>query len=115
MTRSLFPAQILNFCQVDNRVLKEGLIKVPMCIMVALGFSGLEGDALNQVVNLAKEGHFQKACSTQFKATHKGQELSTAITEHPNQYYQESVNGGPKVAETNKARANLKTERVNMY
>ena len=80
-----------------------------------LFFTGMEGDALNQVMNLAKEGHFQKACSTQFKATHKGQELSTPITEHPNQYYQESVHGGPKVAETNKARANLKTERVNMY
>merc|ERR1719323_2340963 len=88
----------------DPEVLRDNLVK-----------SGMEGDALNQVVNLAKEGHFQKACSTQFKATHKGQELSTAITEHPNQYYQESVHGGPKVAETNKARANLKTERVNLY
>ena len=34
--------------------------------------SGLEGDGLNQVMNLSKEGHFQKACALQFKYSHKG-------------------------------------------
>ena len=76
----------------------------------------MEGEDLNQVLNMAKEGHYQKACFSQFKATHKGQELSTAMTEHPNQYYQESINGGPKIAQSaNPAAKKLKTERVNMY
>ena len=77
----------------------------------------MEGDDLNQVLNMAKEGHYQKACFSQFKATHKGQELSTAMTEHPNQYYQESVHGGPPSggSSTNAAVKKLKTERVNMY
>lgn len=81
----------------------------------ALVQSGLEGDALNQVMNLAKEGHFQKACALQFKATHKGQELSTPMTEHPNQFYQESVHGGPKAGTTNLPRTQLKTERANLF
>ena len=91
----------------DPEVLRQHLVQ-----------SGLEGDALNQVVNSAKEGHFQKACALQFKHSHKGQELSTPLTEHPNQFYQESVHGGPKVTTTgtaNAAKANLKTERVNVY
>ena len=88
----------------DPEVLRQHLVQ-----------SGLEGDALNQVVNSAKEGHFQKACALQFKLTHKGQELSTPLTEHPNQFYQESVHGGPKVTAANAAKANLKTERVNVY
>jgi len=79
--------------------------------------SGLEGDGLNQVMNLTKEGHFQKACVLQFKYSHKGQELSTPMTEHPNQFYQESVHGGPKTgtSTSNIARAQLKTERTNVY
>ena len=46
-----------------------------------------------------------------------GQELSTPMTEHPNQFYQESVHGGPKTATStsNIARAQLKTERTNVY
>lgn len=78
--------------------------------------SGLEGEALNQVMHMAKDGHYQKACSLQFKSTHKGQELSTGITEHPNQFYQESVHGGPKGGTAGQnQRANLKTERANLY
>lgn len=79
--------------------------------------SGLGGDGLNQVMTLSKEGHFQKACALQFKLAHKGQELSTHMTEHPNQFYQESVHGGPKAGTTsnNKARAQLETEKVNLY
>ena len=46
-----------------------------------------------------------------------GQELSTPMTEHPNQFYQESVHGGPKTgtSTSNIARAQLKTERTNVY
>ena len=79
--------------------------------------SGLGGEGLNQVMTLSKDGHFQKACALQFKLAHKGQELSTHMTEHPNQFYQESVHGGPKAGTTsnNKARAQLETEKVNLY
>ena len=40
----------------DPNALRELLVK-----------SGLEGDALKEVLQLAKDGHCQKACGTQFK------------------------------------------------
>ena len=89
----------------------------PSSLRELLVASGVEGDTLNHIMTAAKEGHYQKACAMQFKATHKGQELSTGITEHPNQFYQESIYGGPKsgTVPMNSARANLKTERASMY
>ncbi len=89
----------------------------PNSLRELLVATGVEGTALNNIMTAAKEGHYQKACAMQFKAAHKGQELSTGITEHPNQYYQESVYGGPKSGTTpaNAARANLKTEKAHIY
>ena len=85
----------------DPDILKASLIK-----------SGIASgsDDLNQILQFSKEGHYQKACSLQFRASHKGAELSTGITQHPNQFYQESVNGGPTVK-----KAILKTEKVSSY
>ena len=85
----------------DPDILKASLIK-----------SGIASgsDDLNQIMQFSKEGHYQKACSLQFRASHKGAELSTGITQHPNQFYQESVNGGPTVK-----KAILKTEKVSSY
>ena len=85
----------------DPDILKASLIK-----------SGIASgsDDLNQILQFSKEGHYQKACSLQFRASHKGAELSTGITQHPNQFYQESVNGGPAVK-----KAILKTEKVSSY
>ena len=51
--------------------------------------------AFIQIVTAAREGHYQKACSLQFAASHKGQEPSTGIINHPNQFYKESVHGPP--------------------
>lgn len=88
----------------------------PESLRSLLVASGVQGEELQNIVQASKEGHYQKACSMQFKAAHKGQELSTGgITEHPNQYYQESVNGGATKSSLNSARANLKTERASMY
>ena len=63
----------------DPDILKASLIK-----------SGIASgsDDLNQIMQFSKEGHYQKACSLQFRASHKGAELSTGITQHPNQFYQ---------------------------
>ena len=85
----------------DPDILKASLIK-----------SGIASgsDDLMQILQASKEGHFQKACSLQFRASHKGAELSSGITQHPNQFYQESVNGGPTVK-----KATLKTEKVSSY
>ena len=51
-------------------------------------------DDMNQILTATKEGHFQKACSLQFSAAHRGQELTTGIVNHPNQFYMESMHGG---------------------
>ena len=85
----------------DPDVLKANLIK-----------SGITAgsDDLNQILLASKEGHFQKACALQFRASNKGAELSTGITQHPNQFYQESVNGGPTTK-----KATLATEKVSSY
>ena len=85
----------------DPDVLKANLVKSG----IAVG-----SDDLNQILQASKEGHFQKACSLQFRASHKGAELSTGITQHPNQFYQESINGGPITK-----KATLVTEKVSSY
>ena len=55
----------------DSEVLKTNLIK-----------SGIPSasDDLNQIMTASKEGHFQKACALQFRASHKGAEISTGLT-----------------------------------
>jgi len=85
----------------DPDVLKANLVKSG----IAVG-----SDDLNQILQASKEGHFQKACALQFRASHKGAELSTGITQHPNQFYQESINGGPT-----KKKTTLVTEKVSSY
>jgi len=85
----------------DPDVLKANLVKSG----IAVG-----SDDLNQILQASKEGHFQKACALQFRASHKGAELSTGITQHPNQFYQESINGGPITKKTT-----LVTEKVSSY
>ena len=89
----------------DVDVLKANLVK-----------SGIEAgsDDLNQIVQATKDGHFQKACALQFRASHKGMELSTGLTQHPNQFYQESINGGPVGSLTSK-KSNLTTEKASLY
>jgi hypothetical protein len=48
------------------------------------------------------------------KVSHSGSELSTgAMTNHPNQYYMESVNGG--ITSNTKATPKVKTERACLY
>ena len=74
--------------------------------------AGIEGEELSSILQSAKEGHYQKACSLEFRASHKGQELSTGVVNHPNQYYTESINGG--VAPNHSAKG-LKTERASLY
>ena len=83
----------------DPEVLKANLIK-----------SGIPSasDDLNQIMTASKEGHFQKACALQFRASHKGTEISTGLTQHPNQFYQESTAGTPAVVK----KSNLTTEKV---
>ena len=88
----------------DPDVLKANLIKSG----IAAG-----SDDLNQILLASNEGHFQKACALQFRASHKGIELSTGITQHPNQFYQESINGGPLAGVTKKS--NLATEKASLY
>ena len=85
----------------DLDVLKASLIK-----------SGIEAgsDDLNQILQAKNDGHFQKACALQFRASHRSLELSTGITQHPNQFYQESINGGAVVK-----KSNLKTEKASIY
>ena len=89
----------------DLDVLKASLIK-----------SGIEAgsDDLNQILEAKKDGHFQKACALQFRASHRGLELSTGITQHPNQFYQESINGGA-VGSSGVKKSNLKTEKAHIY
>lgn len=77
-----------------------------------LAKSGIEGEDLEEILKTAKEGHYQKACSMQFKVAHKGQEISTTMTEHPNQYYLESVKGG---VASSTPKLNIKTEKVSLY
>ena len=83
----------------DSEVLKTNLIK-----------SGIPSasDDLKQIMTASKEGHFQKACALQFRASHKGTEISTGLTQHPNQFYQESTAGAPAVVK----KSNLTTEKV---
>ena len=86
----------------DPEVLKANLIK-----------SGIPSasDDLNQIITASKEGHFQKACALQFRASHKGAEISTGLTQHPNQFYQESTAGAPAIVK----KSNLTTEKVSSY
>lgn len=84
----------------------------PMVLSELLVKSGVEGDNLKNVLQLAKDGHYQKACALQFKAAHDGQEISSGITNHPNQFYMESLNGGSKPAGS---QLKVKTERANLY
>ena len=86
----------------DPDILKANLVK-----------SGIPAasDDLNHILQASKDGHFQKACSLQFRASHKGAEISTGLTQHPNQFFQESTNGGPVAPK----KINLKTEKVSSY
>ena len=88
----------------DPDILKASLVKSG----VPVG-----SDDLNQILQASKDGHFQKACALQYRASHKGMEISTGLTQHPNQFYQESTNGGPIVPTSKKS--NLKTEKVSSY
>ncbi len=88
----------------------------PDSLRAMLSATGLEGDALNEVMQLAKEGHYQKACGAQFRAAHKGVEVSTGMVNHPNQYYTESVSGGAAPGSQGAKRGkSLKTERASVY
>merc|ERR1712039_446579 len=63
-----------------------------------------------EILQAARDGHYQKACSMQFEATHFGQELSTGLVNHPNQFCSESVKG-PVATNVSK----VKTEKVLQY
>ena len=76
--------------------------------------SGVEGAKLNEILQMAKDGHYQKACSAQFEATHVGQQLTTGIVNHPNQYCSESVSG-PTVSNQAPGLGKVKTERAVQY
>merc|ERR1711976_766493 len=83
----------------------------PDTLRSALMKTGVEGEKLNEIMQMTKDGHYQRACSLQFSATHNGQEISTGITNHPNQFYQESRNPSGIANQSNKQNANVKTER----
>jgi DNA primase large subunit len=76
--------------------------------------TGVEGGKLNDILQLVKEGHFQKACSAQFEATHIGQQLSTGIVNHPNQFCTESVKG-PIASNQQQQQHKVKTEKAVQY
>lgn len=76
--------------------------------------SGVEGENLKEVMQAAKDGHYQRACALQYTATHNGLEMSTGITNHPNQFYQESISGG-KGTNQSAQKSNVKTERGVVY
>ena len=68
------------------------------------------------MTGLAKEGHYQKACAAQFRHANKGMEISTGMTNHPNQFYLESKNGVGCVGCPSAAGvSNVKKEKVNSY
>ena len=46
-------------------------------------------DCIFQILSLKKQGHYQIACMSFFKATHSGKELQGGL-QHPNQYFAES-------------------------
>lgn len=94
----------------DPDLLRAALIR-------AGGNTAPDSEELNLILNAAKEGHFQKACALQFRSAHRGlQELTTGITNHPNQYYHESVNGPGSSSSSSSSTANkLKTERASLY
>ncbi|CAA9995238.1 unnamed protein product [Nesidiocoris tenuis] len=60
----------------------------PPGLTKALQGNGLSVIAQHEVVDLAKKGHFQLACSAFFSHTHKGSEQ--ILIGHPNQYFDES-------------------------
>lgn len=70
---------------------------------------------MNHILTATKEGHFQKACSLQFSAAHRGQELSTGIVNHPNQFYMESVNGGVAGGSAPSSQAKHQTHKAHLY
>eukprot|EP00094_Tigriopus_californicus_P000184 TCALIF_00178-PA protein Name:"Similar to Prim2 DNA primase large subunit (Rattus norvegicus)" AED:0.06 eAED:0.06 QI:0/0/0/0.5/1/1/2/0/528 len=74
---------------------------------------GLEGSHLNDILAEAKAGHFQKACGRHYQATHSGIELSTGLTNHPNQFYMESLKGAKPVGGSKMA--NIKTEHASLF
>merc|ERR1711974_246145 len=79
-----------------------------------MGEAGSE--ELNNIVTAAREGHYQKACSLQFAASHKGQEPSTGIINHPNQFYKESVHGPPgSGAAGSQNKTQHKTHKAHLY
>jgi hypothetical protein len=87
----------------DPDLLRELLVK-----------SGAEGEDLKEIMQLTKDGHYQKACGLQFKISHSGTELSTVMTNHPNQFYMESIGCGVTCGGGG-AKAKVKTERACLY
>jgi len=90
----------------------------PDVLRAALVKSGLEAGSedLNNIVTAAREGHYQKACSLQFAASHRGQEPSTGIINHPNQFYKESVHGPPgSGAAGSQNKTQHKTHKAHLY
>ncbi len=90
----------------------------PDALRETLAKSGLaDSDSLGKIVQLAKDGHYQKACALEYSAQRKGVvEISSGgIVNHPNQYYSESIGGGAGGSAVNRRASNLKTERANLY
>ncbi|XP_014362695.2 DNA primase large subunit, partial [Papilio machaon] len=76
---------------------------------------GIENQALNDIVEMAKKGHYQIACSKYFDAAHNT-DLGLGIN-HPNQYFEESqklLNVGNKV-EIKKETKIVKKEKTNTF
>ncbi|KAG6444005.1 DNA primase large subunit [Manduca sexta] len=76
-----------------------------------LGY-GYDPQAVHEVVDLAKKGHYQIACSKYFDTVHN-EDVGLGIN-HPNQYFEESqkiIKGGIKV-EPKKEKVTIKKEEI---
>ncbi|XP_045511645.1 DNA primase large subunit-like [Colias croceus] len=76
---------------------------------------GYDGQAINEVVEMAKKGHYQIACSKYFDAVHNS-DLGLGIN-HPNQYFEESqkiVKGGIKLEPKKESKPIIKNEQSNI-
>jgi len=87
----------------------------PEALRALLSKTGIDEAKTGDILQVAKDGHYQKACSMQFEATHIGQELSTGLVNHPNQFCSESVKG-PVAASNGSANiGKVKTEKAVQY
>ena len=87
----------------------------PEALRALLSKTGIDEAKMGDILQVAKDGHYQKACSMQFEATHIGQELSTGLVNHPNQFCSESVKG-PVAASSGSANiGKVKTEKAVQY